>query len=147
MRQKSAYWVRLGFLYKWSEDQGFPSGVSGKEPICQCRGHKRWGFYPWIRKIALEEGMATHSSILAWRIPWTYKSGGLQSIKSQIAMMKQLRMYTQIKILAFCLFRAFRKVRKVSTLRDYGEGRNHCLGQAVDDLLNIPEVSGRRGNV
>ena len=91
--------------------------------------------------------MATHSSILAWRIPWTYKSGGLQSIKSQIAMMKQLRMYTQIKILAFCLFRAFRKVRKVSTLRDYGEGRNHCLGQAVDDLLNIPEVSGRRGNV
>ena len=62
-------------------------------------------------------------------------------------MMKQLRMYTQLKILAFCLFRAFRKVRKVSTLRDYGEGRNHCLGQAVDDLLNIPEVSGRRRNV
>ena len=29
---------------------------------------------------ALEEGMATHSSILAWRIPWTEKPGGLQSI-------------------------------------------------------------------
>ena len=28
----------------------------------------------------LEEGMATHSSILAWRIPWTEDSGGLQSI-------------------------------------------------------------------
>ena len=28
----------------------------------------------------LEEGMATHSSILAWRIPWTEKPGGLQSI-------------------------------------------------------------------
>ena len=26
----------------------------------------------------LEEGMATHSSILAWRIPWTEKPGGLQ---------------------------------------------------------------------
>ena len=26
-----------------------------------------------------EEGMATHSSILAWRIPWTEKPGGLQS--------------------------------------------------------------------
>ena len=26
----------------------------------------------------LEEGMATHSSILAWKIPWTEKSGGLQ---------------------------------------------------------------------
>ena len=56
-------------------------------------------------------------------------------------------MYTQHKILAFCLFGAFRKVRKVSMLRDYGKGRNHCLGQAVDDLLNIPEVSVRRGNV
>ena len=28
---------------------------------------------------ALEEGMATHSSIFAWRIPWTEKPGGLQS--------------------------------------------------------------------
>ena len=28
----------------------------------------------------LEEDMATHSSILAWRIPWTEEPGGLQSI-------------------------------------------------------------------
>ena len=32
---------------------------------------------------ALEKGMATHSSILAWRIPWTEEPGGLQSIGSQ----------------------------------------------------------------
>ena len=31
----------------------------------------------------LEEGMATHSSILAWRIPWTGEPGGLQSMGSQ----------------------------------------------------------------
>ena len=31
----------------------------------------------------LEEGMTTHSSILAWRIPWTEEPGGLQSIRSQ----------------------------------------------------------------
>ena len=31
----------------------------------------------------LEEGMATHSSILAWRMPWTEESGGLQSVGSQ----------------------------------------------------------------
>ena len=31
----------------------------------------------------LEEEMATHSSILAWKIPWTEELGGLQSIKSQ----------------------------------------------------------------
>ena len=32
---------------------------------------------------SLEEGMATHSSILAWRIPWTEEPGGLQSMDSQ----------------------------------------------------------------
>ena len=31
----------------------------------------------------LEEGMATHSGILAWRMPWTEEPGGLQSIVSQ----------------------------------------------------------------
>ena len=31
----------------------------------------------------LEEGMATHSSLLAWRIPWTEEPGGLQSTRSQ----------------------------------------------------------------
>ena len=31
----------------------------------------------------LEEGMATHSSTLAWRIPWTEEPGGLQSMGSQ----------------------------------------------------------------
>ena len=31
----------------------------------------------------LEEGMATDSSILAWRIPWTEEPGGLKSIESQ----------------------------------------------------------------
>ena len=31
----------------------------------------------------LEKGMATHSSILAWGIPWTEEPGGLQSIRSQ----------------------------------------------------------------
>ena len=33
----------------------------------------------------LEKGMATHSSILAWRIPWTEEPGRLQSIGSQRA--------------------------------------------------------------
>ena len=32
---------------------------------------------------SLEEGMATHSSILAWRIPWMEEPGGLQSMGSQ----------------------------------------------------------------
>ena len=41
----------------------------------------------WVQSLVwedpLEEGMATHSSILARRIPWTEEAGGLQSIGSQ----------------------------------------------------------------
>ena len=41
----------------------------------------------WVQSLGredpLEEGMVTHSSILAWGIPWTEEHGGLQSIKSQ----------------------------------------------------------------
>ena len=41
----------------------------------------------WVRSLSLEEpleeGMTTHSSVLAWRIPWTEEPGGLQSIGSQ----------------------------------------------------------------
>ena len=40
-----------------------------------------WG--TWVQSLhqedALEKGMATHSSTLAWRIPWTEEAGGLQS--------------------------------------------------------------------
>ena len=32
---------------------------------------------------SLEMGMATYSSILAWKIPWTEEPGGLQSMRSQ----------------------------------------------------------------
>ena len=41
----------------------------------------------WLRSLGqedpLEEGMAVHSSILAWRIPWTEEPGKLQSIGLQ----------------------------------------------------------------
>ena len=41
----------------------------------------------WVRSLGwedpLEKGMATHSSILAWRIPWTEEPCGLQPMGSQ----------------------------------------------------------------
>ena len=43
---------------------------------------QRPGFNPW-REDRLEEGIATHSSVLAWRIPWTEEPGGFQSMGSQ----------------------------------------------------------------
>ena len=49
----------------------------------------------WVQSLGqedpLEKGMATKSSILAWRIPWTEESGGLQSMGLQeLDMTKQL---------------------------------------------------------
>ena len=49
------------------------------ESVCQYRRCKRHGFYSWVRDDPLEKEMATHSSILAWEIPWTEEPGGLQS--------------------------------------------------------------------
>ena len=41
----------------------------------------------WVQPLGqedpLEKEMATHSSILAWEIPWTEEPGGLQSLRSQ----------------------------------------------------------------
>ena len=58
--------------------QGFPGGASGKEPSCQCRRHRRPGFYPWVGKIPWRRArQPTPASILSWRIPWTGEPGGL----------------------------------------------------------------------
>ena len=57
----------------------------------------------WVQSLGwedpLEKGMATHSSILVWRIPWTEEPGGLQSIGSQRVghlVLKCLVFYRQI---------------------------------------------------
>ena len=69
--------------HKQSTQIGFLVALpGGKEPACQRMRLKRRGFYPWDLKI-LEEGMATPSSILAWRIPRTEEPGGLQSMELQ----------------------------------------------------------------
>ena len=62
---------------------GFPGGAIGKEPSCQCLRFKRHGFDPWVRKIPRRKKWQLHSSILAWRIPWTEESGVPWFIGSQ----------------------------------------------------------------
>ncbi|CAM9362085.1 unnamed protein product [Rangifer tarandus platyrhynchus] len=56
---------------------GFPCSSVGKRICLQCRR-------PWVWSLGwedpLEKETATHSSILAWRILWTEKPGGLQSV-------------------------------------------------------------------
>ena len=58
---------------------GYPGDSGGKEsPEMQ---------ESWVQSLCqedpLEKGMATHFSILAWRIPWTEEPGGLWSVGSQ----------------------------------------------------------------
>ena len=60
----------------------------------------------WIRSLGwkgpLEKGMATHSSIPAWRIPWTEKPGGLQSGGPKESDMTKRLMHTHIFFLKYC---------------------------------------------
>ena len=67
-------WTELSIL-KW----GFPGGSGGKEPVCN-----EWD---WVWSLGQEDPqekeMATHSSVLAWRIPWTEEPGQLQSMGLQ----------------------------------------------------------------
>ena len=57
---------------------GLPSGSVVKNPPAMLELQEAWvGLLGW--EDPLEEGMATHSSILACRIPWTEEPGGLQS--------------------------------------------------------------------
>ena len=57
---------------------GFPGSV-GKEPPAMQEMQETWVWFLG-QEDPLEEDIATHSSILAWRIPWTEEPGRLQSI-------------------------------------------------------------------
>ena len=59
---------------------GIPGGSGGKESACVM-------WETWIQSLGWEdspgEENGNHSSILAWRIPWTEEPDGLQSMRSQ----------------------------------------------------------------
>ena len=58
------------------QEKGRPGGASGREPSCQCRRLETQARSQGPED-PLEEGMATHSSVLAWRILWTEEPGPL----------------------------------------------------------------------
>ena len=84
--QPYAAWAlpRKGWVYNdWhlvsAGPWGFPSVSAVKNPPAMQETQEMW-----VRSLdwedPLEESMATHSSILAWRIPWMEEPGGLQSM-------------------------------------------------------------------
>ena len=62
--------------------RGFPSGISVKNMPANAGDIRDTGLIPESGR-SLEEGMATHSSILVRRIPWREEPGGLQSMGLQ----------------------------------------------------------------
>ena len=63
-----------------SYHQGFPGGSDGKKSLPAMQD-------TWVQSLGwedpLEKEMATHSSVLAWKIPWMEEPGRLQSVRSQ----------------------------------------------------------------
>ena len=59
---------------------GFPCGSEVKNPLAMQEPQEtQFPFLGW--EDPLEEGMVTHSNVLAWRISWTGERGGLQSMR------------------------------------------------------------------
>ena len=71
---------RSKILWSRPNIKWFPRWLCTKESSCQCR---RLWFHSLVGEDPLKRGMATHFSILAWRIPWTEEPGELQSMGSQ----------------------------------------------------------------
>ena len=91
-RLKDEQLAQTSTAVKWqSQDlnsnskMGSPGGANGKEtPLLMQETHET-RVSSLGREDPLEKEMATHSSILAWKIPWTEEPGGLQSTGSQRA--------------------------------------------------------------
>ena len=66
-------------LYPWKRRQEITTGYKWHSGNLSGNvGDAGDGFSPWVGKGPLEKEMATHSRILAWKIPWAEEPGGLQ---------------------------------------------------------------------
>ena len=73
--------MRQRLWFRWGPCLNWPSRVAQwvkNLPAAQEMGEIR--VHSLVQEDPLEEGMATHSSVSAWRIVWTKEPGGLQSI-------------------------------------------------------------------
>ena len=73
---------------------------------------------PWVGKTPLEKEMATHSSVLAWEIPWTREPDGLQSMESQRVG------HNLVTIQQYLLYRAIVRIEKINGKKD-NKGESH----------------------
>ena len=81
--EDAQFWARRQICSLQSDFQGFPSGATGTELTSQA-GRQEMQVQSLRQEDPLEEGMAAHSSILAWRIPWIEEPGRLHSIHKEL---------------------------------------------------------------
>ena len=82
--------------------KGFPSGSDSKESACNEETRVQY----LGQEDPQEKGMATHSSILAWEVPWTEKPGGLQSMRLQrvgLNWVADTSLHLKFKVLTYVL--------------------------------------------
>ena len=81
------------YIYVWA----FQVVLVVKNPPANAEDVRDVGLIPGLER-SPEEGMATHSSVRAWRIPWTEEPGGLQSIGlqswTQLSTAQHIYIYT-----------------------------------------------------
>ena len=104
---------------------GFPASSDGKEFACHSEDQVQ--SLGW--EDPLEKGMVTHSSILAWTIPWPEEPGGLQSKDHEVPQPLVANTHTQLRSASlvlhfFCCFQAkkglfYLKIRKISTFEGF----------------------------
>ena len=73
-------WYYWEYLHQSYQQTGFPCGSVVKNPPVNSGNSRNMGSVPG-KEDPLEKEMATHSSILAWDIPWTEEPGRLQSMQ------------------------------------------------------------------
>ena len=92
LEKKITPWVFLGKGVGFHCEQGFPGGIVVKHPPASVRDAGDLGSIPRLGR-SPRGGHATHSSILAWRIPWTEEPGGLlQSLPSMGSQRSRTRL-------------------------------------------------------
>ena len=103
-------------------------------------GHTGLGWA--LNSVSLEKEMATHSSILAWRTPWTEELGGLQSTgHKESVMTERLHFHFNSVWLVFLWEEKGHRNRQGKTLCDDGDW-NHVIYKASDanDRQQPPEI-------
>ena len=112
---------------------------SGKESNCRCRRCKRLGFNPWIKKTPLESKMATHASILAQKIPWAEKPGGLHTVhgvaKSQMQLSTKASQQAQAQAIVLTKISVLLQEIHIQHLFDKDHSLPVCFCQFINNIV------------